>query len=204
MNDGKETVVWKIGDFGAAVLKTRKDERKEVKRARKGFPMQKGSAFSGTQNLRLQGTYLAPESEISLPDMGAYSDVWSLGCIMSMLLTYLEAGWPGVRKYSDERCDERQVKQTDQFFRPPLGWADFKINPKVLDQHQYLIRQAQGREMRDEQALPGEGKAIKRFLEFLERAVLVTSWRQRSATAKDLEAELSKLTEFYANPASGE
>ncbi|KAL3417523.1 ankyrin repeat protein [Phlyctema vagabunda] len=134
--------------------------------------------------------------------MGAHSDVWSLGCIMSMLLTYLEAGWPGVRKYSDERCDERQIKPSDQFFRPPINWTDFRLNSKVLDQHQYLTRQAEERESRDEQALPGEGRAVEHFLDFLEKSVLVTSWRQRRATAKDIKTELARLAEFYVSPSS--
>lgn len=202
----KEITTWKISDFGVAVLKTRREQQGEVRnRPRKWFWLENGySEFSGTQNPRLQGTYLAPESEISLRDMGAHSDVWSLGCMMSMLLTYLESGWSGVEDYKAERCEDRQIKMSDQFFRPPVNWTDFKLNSRVLQQHQYLTRQARDRESRDGQALPGEGNAIEHFLDFLEKYVLVTSWRQRKATARDIETELIRLAEFYESPTVSE
>lgn len=58
---------------------------------------------SPTFNPHGEGTYLAPESLAAIRSMKASSDVWSLGCVISVLFVYLENGADGVVQYREER-----------------------------------------------------------------------------------------------------
>src|ERR1700742_68696 len=111
--------------------------------------------------------------------MGTHSDVWSWGCIVSILFAFLEHGSQGVDEYEEIRLKDREVKKSDQFFRPPLTWTASKINTKVEEYHGQLIQAAESRDA-------VEGWAVKHFLNFLVDEVFVINWKDRT-TARRME-----------------
>ncbi|KAL2850435.1 kinase-like domain-containing protein [Aspergillus pseudodeflectus] len=133
--------IWKLSDFGMSRIKIRTRE-KDVNRwfVRRSQP-DRGSA-SGTRNARGEGTYLAPESVARGRNMKAESDVWSLGCVLSVLLCYMGSGGKGVGQYAAERRNHADAVQYDTFFLPSRGALPARINPVVTRTHTQLIQAA--------------------------------------------------------------
>ncbi|TGJ79223.1 hypothetical protein E0Z10_g9537 [Xylaria hypoxylon] len=121
-------MIWKISDFGLSRIKTLHD----------------GSSVNGTrdltvsptQNLAGQGIYLAPESG-SGSRMTRKSDVWSLGCIVSVLCVWLQKGSNGVRKYATSRGTEN-INNSASFYSPTI-FGGVKSNPQIKQWHKVLI-----------------------------------------------------------------
>lgn len=125
----KECNIWRLSDFGMSRVKLRRKDqdvarekdfnswfvRRQVKPS--------DPSLSATLNRRGEGTYLAPESISSSRSMGTASDVWSLGCVMSVVFTYLEGGSEAVERYQDARMD---YAKADRYVLLPLlcfTWA---------------------------------------------------------------------------------
>jgi serine/threonine protein kinase len=190
---GEKDMIWKLSDFGEAVLKMSTNE--ELTGPRKFFSFKKpNSDFSHTHNTRREGSFLAPESR-NKRGMGTHSDVWSWGCIVSILFAFLEHGSQGVDEYEEIRLKDRDVKKSDQFFRPPLTWTAPKINTKVEEYHGQLIQAAESRDA-------VEGRAVKKFLDFLVDEVFVINFKDRT-TARRMEEELRKVRDCYMRQAEG-
>ncbi|KAJ8131445.1 hypothetical protein O1611_g2184 [Lasiodiplodia mahajangana] len=122
-------MIWKISDFGLSRIKTLPD----------GSIRSTGHhlAVSPTRNLAGQGIYLAPESG-SPRQMTRKSDVWSLGCIISVLCVWLQKGYSGVIEYSDSRIEAGD--NSANFYSPRL-FGLMKPNPQIKEWHNILIRE---------------------------------------------------------------
>jgi serine/threonine protein kinase len=159
--------VWKISDFGMARAKLRKQgDRSEKEKDFNSWFVKRskpGPAPTPTPTLALhgEGTYLAPESLASISTMKTSSDVWSLGCVLSVLFVYLETGAEGVTRYSEARSDHAKADGVDRFFLRDKGFGPFNGHPVVKDWHERLISSAKRRDHE-------EGKALKGMLHFLE------------------------------------
>ena len=85
---GTPEEVWKISDFGLSSVKIEAilQEDGESTMAR-GAP----------------GTYLAPECGVTNGRVSALSDVWSFGCIFSLVLTFIMEGSKGISDFENSR-----------------------------------------------------------------------------------------------------
>ncbi|KAI1126464.1 hypothetical protein F5Y10DRAFT_278797 [Nemania abortiva] len=124
---GRE-MIWKISDFGLSRIKTLPDG--SIRSTSHHL------TISPTRNLAGQGIYLAPESA-SPRRMTRKSDVWSLGCIVSVLCVWLQGGYNGVREYSTSRIE---AGDNSASFYIPRIFGYVKLNPQVKEQHRVLIR----------------------------------------------------------------
>ncbi|RYP16515.1 hypothetical protein DL765_005076 [Monosporascus sp. GIB2] len=113
--------IWKLSDFGMSCVKKRRrvDEHSEAEKnfnrwfVRRRTPGLEPSV-DPTRNNRGEGTYLAPESMLRNPKMTASSDVWSLGCVISVLFAYLDDGRDGVLQYQAHRMRHRKADNYDR------------------------------------------------------------------------------------------
>ncbi|KAH7304292.1 hypothetical protein B0I35DRAFT_151995 [Stachybotrys elegans] len=190
---GEDHKIWKLSDFGMSRIKVvRQDNQREsnfygwFSRPR---PPREQSA-SATVNRRGEGTYLAPESVSSKPKMNASSDVWSLGCIISVLFAYMEAGANGVRSYREGREDHHRADYSDRFFLSDRRFALATIHPVVPQWHKKLVKEAEERSIQ-------ESDIIARLLHYIESSVLKIDQKDR-ASAGDVQSKLTLAYREYS------
>ncbi|KAJ5836617.1 hypothetical protein N7447_002643 [Penicillium robsamsonii] len=186
----KEEFVWKISDFGMSRLKLRsRREETDFDSWFVRFQQPRDASTSGTYNRRGDGsTYLGPESLSPLRDMRTANDVWSLGCVLSIVFTYLEEGSFGVEQYRDRRMQHRS-SDGDRFFVTNPLFGRPKIHPAVTLWHDKLIKKARQRSHK-------EGEAVKSFLDYLEHDVLQPEQSKR-CNAQKLEDKLLETFRKY-------
>ncbi|KAH7026591.1 kinase-like domain-containing protein [Microdochium trichocladiopsis] len=181
--------VWKLSDFGMARIKFRhrtgqhREEEKDFNSwfVRRMRPNREPST-DGTVNRRGEGTYLAPESLSANPNMNTSSDVWSLGCVLSVLFTYLDGGHEGIVSYQRARMKHSQANGYDRFFIANTGFRANQVHPEVDKWHHKLIKSAKLRSLQESQ---GVSYALKQ----LETAVFRVDPRDRRS-ARDIVAIL--------------
>lgn len=185
---GGTRYVWKLSDFGMARVKTPKSGQMVERNFDRSFLHRREPEPepSGTINRRGEGTYLAPESLKKMPTMTRSSDVWSLGCVLSVVFAYLEEGGEGVNKYQNRRLDHPDSDGYDRFFQRRHSFLPNKVHPEVHKWHTRLIEKAALRQ--DE-----EGYAVEYMLRYLEKRVLVIDDEKRDGVRSIKE----KLSETY-------
>lgn len=189
--------VWKISDFGMARVKLKKKGENIVKErdfnawfVKRPKPATEPTP-TPTLSLHGEGTYLAPESLASIPTMKASSDVWSLGCVISVVFVYMEEGAEGVTRYSEARSDHAKADGVDRFFLRDKGFGPFTAHPVVRKRHKRLIRAAKQRHHE-------EGRALEEMLHFLEEKVLQD--QSKRCGVGEIEKMLRETYRFYSNP----
>ncbi|CAI7603511.1 unnamed protein product [Penicillium glandicola] len=182
--------VWKISDFGMSRLRLR--SRREETNFDSWFvrlQRPRDSLDSATYNTRNEGTYIGPESLSPHRTMRTANDVWSLGCVLSVVFTYLEEGSSGVEEYQERRVSHRSADKCDRFFVTSSLFSRPKIHPVVTQWHDELIKKARKRS-------PKEGEAVKLMLDYLEHAVLQPDQLKR-CNAQQLEEKLLETFRKY-------
>ncbi|KAI1102618.1 kinase-like protein [Jackrogersella minutella] len=191
-----DKLIWKISDFGMSRVKfLRHNTNVDYRDISNAFQKREETIVSGTENRRAEGTYLAPESNVSLRNMNEKSDVWSLGCVVSVILTYLDEGQSGIDKYSDDRSDRSKSHGAgggDFFFIRHTNFAKTKLHPAVRDCHKRLIKQAKQRKSE-------EGDAIEDILKHLEKDILQLDPTRRDS-AKSISDKLLKASYACLTP----
>ncbi|KAI1768230.1 kinase-like domain-containing protein [Hypoxylon sp. FL1150] len=187
-------MIWKISDFGMSRVKmshrhaTLDDTDISVLFEKRGGE----TSASGTVNRRFEATYLAPESSISMRTMNEKSDVWSLGCVISVVLTYLSEGQAGIEQYSEDRATISQrsgAGNMDRFFLVGRSLTQLKPHPAISKHHKHLIGKAnQGR--------PGEGRLIENVLKYIEEKVLHLE-PDRRVSAESVRDKLLNASAYY-------
>jgi serine/threonine protein kinase len=196
---GDETrLVWKISDFGMSCVKiSQRNVDVEKERDFKSFFVQRTQtqdpSFSAAENRRGAGTYLAPESTLPVPSMKTESDVWSLGCVISVVFAYLEEGSDGVTRFQDARIAHRDSDDSDRFFRSGR-FRPLKTHPAIKSWHTRLIDKASQRSS-------DEGRAVRYMLRYLERCVFQIDPTQRDG-AKGVEETLRQTFLRYTTLSS--
>ncbi|KAJ5650893.1 uncharacterized protein N7484_004616 [Penicillium longicatenatum] len=191
--DGNIHYVWKISDFGMSRVKSVKTEKSGLRSVgERNFNgpfvrREQPEDGSGTMNRREQSTYLAPESISASRNMKTSSDVWSLGCVISVLFAYLEGGAAGVTRYSDNRVAHAKAEGYDRFFVRDGGFKPFQVNPEVKKWHDYLIVKARQRN-------PNEGAAVRLILEYLENEVFKDQSKRCSVSAVEQIIQATRLS----------
>ncbi|KAK3335227.1 kinase-like domain-containing protein [Cercophora scortea] len=187
--------IWKLSDFGMSRVKIRRQgqggEREKDFNSwfvRRQKPVVAPS-LSATLNRHGEGTYLAPESIASTRSMKSESDVWSLGCVISVVFAYLEEGSDGVELYQDARMAHANADGYDRFFLRGTRFTPTKVHPEVAKWHTRLIDRAS---QRDE----AEGDAVRDMLRYMEEAVFeVNPFKRRGA--KEVKQMLLRTYQKY-------
>ncbi|KAI0376339.1 hypothetical protein F5Y04DRAFT_285987 [Hypomontagnella monticulosa] len=94
---GNSALVWKLSDFGLAKLHNPR------------------SKHGAGRPIGFSPTYRAPELDIKGTIDSAY-DIWSFGCVLLELLTWLLQGWEGVNTFASSRVSPPRAKHQ--------GWKD--------------------------------------------------------------------------------
>ncbi|KAL3456860.1 kinase-like domain-containing protein [Aspergillus heterothallicus] len=186
--------IWKLSDFGMSKIKIKSSgdvvpREKDVNRWFIQRSPREAPSASATRNARGDGTYLPPESTDSGRKMRASSDVWSLGCVLSVLFCYMDGGRDRVIKYAEERMMHYDAVGCDTFFVPRRRIRSAKLNPVVHKTHIQLIRSATRRS-------PCEGVAVKYALRYIEKLVLEVDQSKRS-DAKQVKSMLESTFKAY-------
>ncbi|KAK3693402.1 hypothetical protein B0T22DRAFT_420686 [Podospora appendiculata] len=194
--NGEVRNIWKLSDFGMSRVKIRRQgqggEREKDFNSwfvRRQKPAVVAPSLSATLNRHGEGTYLAPESIASTRSMKSESDVWSLGCVISVVFAYLEEGSDGVELYQDARMAHASADGYDRFFLRGTRFTPTKVHPEVAKWHTRLIDRASQRD-------DAEGEAVRDMLRYLEEAVFeVNQFKRRGA--KDVEQMLLRTFKRY-------
>ncbi|KAL3451554.1 hypothetical protein BJX65DRAFT_220654 [Aspergillus insuetus] len=162
-----EKEIWKITDFGLTRVKTQEHS----------------SAAPG-----VEGVYLPPECATPKGRVTTQSDVWSFGCIFSLVVTYMLHGSRGVRKFTEKRGER---PEGDSFYITPKNSTP-RISPAVTSWFDQLKMSGTA----DDREL----KVIRESLDYLQRKALHPIRGQR-ASAKDVEIALKRIqTHFNPEP----
>ncbi|KAF9771866.1 hypothetical protein IL306_010484 [Fusarium sp. DS 682] len=180
-------MIWKLSDFYLSRVKKKTRPQEGIIDLRTLFKThfkEISSQASAPQNLRRTDMFLPVEAELESQKMNEKSDIWSLGCIISLLFTYLGEGYKGVEAFSVSRLRYGN-RNVDYFYEYNKYGTGFAINRAVVAQHEKLIKFATERSR-------SEGVATKYMLKALESVVLVID--QDSRCSADTIVELLKAT----------
>ncbi|KAF5230745.1 hypothetical protein FANTH_13737 [Fusarium anthophilum] len=158
-------MIWKLSDFGLSRVKTRTKPEKNLDSLFERKLIDQSSQASPTQNYRGNGTYLPREARDPGKAMDQKSDIWSLGCIISVIFTYMEEGYAALGRYSESRLKYNN-KKFDVFYQENKFNRGAGLNEAVRSQHTRLIEAVKKRNA-------AEGEAVSFVLRFLEGSVLV-------------------------------
>ncbi|KZL65469.1 protein kinase domain-containing protein [Colletotrichum tofieldiae] len=183
--------IWKLSDFGMSKVRV---IPKQVSGERGPTEIDLGQWFKrappesspGTRVPRGASTYISSELATG-KKVNEKSDVWSMGCIVSVLFTFMEYGWDGVEEYSKSRQKESH-QNMDVFYAKDSFIRDNKINSAIRPQHANLIAKA-GTRTKEEKS------AVERILGFLEGKVLKIN--EKRCNAKELADCLEKTWSTY-------
>ncbi|WXC64475.1 hypothetical protein SNK03_010283 [Fusarium graminearum] len=188
-NVGRPDMSWKLSDFGLSRVKPKsRADVSDLSRIFRKRGSDQHSKATATANLRGQATYQPREAQDQGKKMNEKSDVWSLGCIVSMLFTFMENGLDGVERFSDLRHNSSN-RGMDVFYQHNKTIPTYSINKGVTKQHDKLIEAAKERYVT-------EGKILSFILKWLEREVLVIDQDERCAAA-DIFQRLKMTLERY-------
>lgn len=108
-NGRQGNYIWKISDFGISKVKyCKRHGSKELSSQHVSFlemifppkkPIDDPDASTGVDNSRYGGTYAAPEARLENDKVTRKSDVWSLGCLIILVLTFLDSGTIGIADF---------------------------------------------------------------------------------------------------------
>ncbi|KAK1622207.1 kinase-like domain-containing protein [Colletotrichum phormii] len=187
--------IWKVSDFGMSRVKMPHNQtlphvaEGEFDFNRMFNKQAQSNTVSRTQGRVGISTYLPSEALSPERSMNQKSDVWSLGCIISVLFTYLEDGADGIQQYQKSRRKENG--NTEEFFK--RGYLGYKINPAVRQCHSKLIDKASSRNSL-------EKGPMSFMLDFLEKRVLQPDQKDR-CDAKMVADHLRQTVEKYKGTA---
>ncbi|KAL4760925.1 uncharacterized protein BDW70DRAFT_160344 [Aspergillus foveolatus] len=163
-----EKEIWKITDFG--LTRVRNNEY--------------SSLAPG-----VEGIYLPPECATPHDRVTTHSDVWSFGCIFSLVITYILHGTRGVTKFTLKRGER---EEGDYFYIKPRNSTP-RVAPAVIAWFDHLRKSAAADEK--------ESQMIRESLDYLQSKVLHPIRRQR-ASAKDVELSLKKIHSTFTQEAT--
>ena len=193
--------IWKISDFGISKIKHCKRRGSNESPShpvsflemifRPKKPNDNTDASSGVDNSRYGGTYAAPEARLEGDKVTRRSDVWSLGCVITQVLTFLDSGTTGIEDFDKSRLHNRDNNRFYESKLPLIGTeAVDKLHhsvPKWLDG---LVEKAYKRSEL-------EGKAVKKTSQYVLESMLLPDQEKRH-DAKQVENKLKSIQLQYA------
>ena len=184
--------IWKLSNFGMSQIK--QIQPRESQHESKHHLLDRifqstkpeDDPSSGVDNSRYGGTYAAPEAKEKSETVTRKSDVWSLGCVITLVNTYLHDQSQGIKQFQSRRASNRSQ---DWFFDPEAlttGSDNSDIlHSSVVSWFETLRRGASGR---GEQ----EARSITSTLDLLRNKIFLLDEEKR-LSAKQLEDELGTL-----------
>ncbi len=193
--DGND--IWKISDFGISKIKTVSQSQPDLESEHlldKVFkPKKNMDPSSGVKNARFGGTYAAPEAREEINMVTRKSDVWSLGCVLALVLTFLESQSSGIHEFQKARGKNRKH---DWFFDSEAlkTRSDNRkiLHSSVSDWLDALTKKASNRSK-------AESIAIQKASKMLQDRLLIRNQLQR-LSAKEVERELGEIQLRFADP----
>lgn len=206
---------WKLSDFNMSRVKMKpkhNDEQLSLRRTltfgdnvydinklfkRRNVDASDPSIADYTINRRGAGTYLSPESCVEDHPVQAESDIWSLGCVISVIFSYLYGGQAAVEDFAKLRLEQGM----DRFFTFSAGndtqrLTNAQISDAVKRWHKQLRLKT-----RQESAM--EGAIFEDMLKFLARKVLIIDPKQRRHTkAEEVRVHLIEAFKGFRGMAS--
>jgi serine/threonine protein kinase len=136
-NNSEPAGRWLVHDFGTSKIK----EKSSAQTLAPGDLLRQ---FSLTQPRRTPGPFQAPEVERAKEKVvGTESDIWSLGCILAVVLSFAFGGPSHVTKLFNSRIQEGNVEDNDYFYEKRdnkavlkgevVRWLDSMITGKSED-----------------------------------------------------------------------
>lgn len=195
--------IFKISDFGISQIKrvpfNQSASEHHVSFLDRIFQSRKPDEdpSSGVDNSRYGGTYAAPEAKGKSDTVTRKSDVWSLGCVITLILTFLHNPSQGIDQFQKARARDRSH---DWFFDSKALKAGSEnqeiLHVSVLSWLNKLQEEARRRGRL-------EAKATEMATELLRYKVFLRDQEER-LSAKDVENELktiqSSFTETIGSP----
>lgn len=196
--DGKSRHIWKISDFGISQMKHIKpngadvDTDHPVSFMDRIFRPQKQDTnpSSGVDNSRYGGTYGAPEARLTTDKVTRKSDVWSLGCVLIDVLTFLDNGSIGIEEFGEARAKDRD---NDRFFEPTPSHFGTELNNMLHSSVTSWLETLEGKAKERHEL---EGKAFRQVSTLLRESMLLMDQAQR-CTAKEAEKRLKRITRQF-------
>ncbi|RKL50911.1 hypothetical protein BFJ72_g364 [Fusarium proliferatum] len=164
-------MIWKLSDFGLSRVKTKTMPEKNLDSLFERRLIDQSSQASPTQNYRGNGTFLPREARDHGKVMDHKIDIWSFGCIISVIFTYMEEGYVALGRYGESRLKYNN-KKFDVFYQENRSNRGASLNDAVRSQHTKLIEAAKKRNT-------AEGEAVSFVLRFLEVSVLMIDQSNR-------------------------
>ena len=191
----KGEYIWKISDFGISQIKrvavNRPASEHHVSFLDKIFQSKKPDEdpSSGVDNSRYGGTYAAPEAREKSDTVTRKSDVWSLGCVITLVLTFLHNPSHGIGQFQKARGRDRSH---DWFFdskalRP--GSENKEILHFSVSNWLDKLNEEQGRDS-------SEANATRIATELLKQKIFLRDQEKR-LSAKKVENELKSIQSSF-------
>lgn len=184
--------IWKISDFGISKIKILPHGQIFLDKVFK--PKKHMDPSSGVENARFGGTYAAPEARELSDRVTRKSDVWSLGCVLALVLTFLDSQSSGIHEFQEARQENRTH---DWFFDSEAlkTRSDDKkiLHSSVSDWLNALTKKASNRG-------EAEGLAIQKASEMLQDKLLIRDQDQR-LSAKQVLRELRSIQSCFTESA---
>ena len=192
-------VIWKVSDFGISQIKRIPASRDQVgsdhavSLLNKVFRPDKPSTdlSSGVDNPRDAGTYTAPEARYKTEKVTRSSDVWSLGCVLSLVLSYLDSQRNGIQKFRDFRMQDRLDDLFYDTYSPQIR-TDFRPSLRI-SVPKWLKSLTDKAKERNE----AEGEAFGLASNLIQNHMLLPNPTDRIA-AKDVEQKLRSIAPRFA------
>ena len=121
-NKGPEEEVWKLNDFGQSeVMREQRRVKSKFLGIAVGATQSSNQGDSSNSGIRLirTGPFIAPETqttrESNIGSVKAKSDVWSIGCVLAILLVFLIDGSSSIEEFHKRRMGSTNGR-SDCFF----------------------------------------------------------------------------------------
>ncbi|KAH8699080.1 kinase-like domain-containing protein [Talaromyces proteolyticus] len=181
---------WKISDFGLSRVRGRGgvDNAQYIDLSTpflRSTQLTRPTRDPSTAPRRGEGTYLAPECAASDGRVSSSSDVWSFGCIFSLVMSFLDSGTQGVEEFRQLR---RKQEAGDFFYVTRHGKP--MISPFVTAWFQTLKDRSRSGGRSAEHAV------VCQTLEFLQNKVLLPQPRGR-VSALEVEITLEWIGKLF-------
>ena len=190
--------IWKISDFGISKIKRipsgQPESEHHLSVLDKIFQSKPdGDPSSGVNNSRYGGTYAAPEAKEKSDTVTRKSDVWSLGCVIALTLTFLQHPSHGIDLFEKARAKDRSH---DWFFDSKALKAGSESKEILhVSVSNWLDKLNEDASRRDS----SEAKATKMATELLRTKMFLRDQEKR-LSAKKVERELQRIQSAFTKP----
>ena len=187
--------IWKIADFGISQIKcipgnaSHHESEHHVSFLDKVFHSKTpdNTPSSGVDNSRYGGTYAAPEAKEKSDKVTRKSDVWSLACVITLVLTYLHNQTHGIKQFQESRERDRSH---DWFF-------DSKALKKGSETKEILhISVVNWLDTLNGAAMGREALATMKATELLKNDMFLRNQEER-LSAKEVKERLMDIQSFF-------